>query len=79
MNGFASVGTIAGCCFCASRSFTTPPHELAAGDQITGFGPFVASSVHPSDSSDAPTPDDTFVTCTNEHLPSTLLSSPSSL
>src|SRR5689334_8750731 len=74
MNGLASPGTIAGCWRCASRSLTTPPHELADGDHTTGLGPFACSSLHPSESNVAAAPEDTFVTRTNEHLPSTLLS-----
>src|SRR5205085_6151223 len=77
MNGLASVGTMAGCCFCASRSLTTAPHELADGDHTTGLGPFCSSSAQPSASNEAPTPDETLWTLTNEHFPSTLLPSPS--
>src|SRR6185369_8908503 len=51
-----------------SRWFTTAPHALAAGDQITGCGPLVPGSGHPAASNAAPAPDALLFGRTNTHL-----------
>src|SRR5687768_7555671 len=58
MNGLASGSVMARPPLAVRRWFTTAPHERAAGDQITGRGPFAASSGQPLVSRSAPTPDD---------------------
>src|SRR3989442_8739108 len=45
--GLASLGAMGGWPWSARRWLTTAPHDDAAGDQITGLGPLVASSGHP--------------------------------
>ena len=73
-NGFASAGAIAGCFLLARFWLRMAPHDEAAGDQITGFGPSVASSGQPSASNCAPSPDDVLCTATYEQVPLTVLS-----
>ncbi len=67
MNGFD--GSVIGAWPASiSRWFTTAPQALAAGDQITGCGPFVSGSGHPAASNAAPAPDALLLGRTNTHL-----------
>src|SRR5438270_5656199 len=61
-NGLAFVGAIADWPWSPRRWLTTAPHPDAAGDQMTGRGPLVASSCHPDASRSAAAPDDLFST-----------------
>src|SRR5205814_5485974 len=65
--GLASAGAMAGWPWSARRWLTTAPHDDAAGDQITGRGPLVASSDHPEAKRSAAAPDDLFSTFTVAH------------
>src|SRR5437870_4039839 len=71
----ALAGTMGRWPLSARRWLTTAPHELAAGDQITGRGPLVASSGQPLASRSAATPEDLFSTFTSQpFLPAAALS-----
>src|SRR6478735_3423678 len=71
MNGWASVGAIAGWPWSARRWLRMAPHDEDAGDQITGRGPSVFSS-HPPASNVWAAPDAFRWGRTKTHLPSTL-------
>src|SRR5688572_5979719 len=70
MNDLAPAGATALSPLLASCWFTTAPQELAAGDQMTGFGPSAASSVQPLTSAVAPAPEDLRCTRTTTQPPS---------
>src|SRR3954469_19536017 len=74
MNGRALVGATGGWPLAARALFTTAPHAEAAGVQMTGCGASVSVAVQPLARNCSPAPEFTFVTRTNEHLPSTLFS-----
>ncbi len=67
MNDLASSGAMAFSPLVVSRWFTTAPHELADGVQMTGWGPFSSLGCQPSERSCAPRPEDFFATFTNAH------------
>ena len=69
-----AVGATAFSPLLASCWLTTAPHELAAGDQMTGFGPSTVSSCQPLTRAVAPAPDDLRCTRTTTHPPSRALS-----
>src|SRR5437868_11606137 len=69
MNDLNVAGTTACWPLSVRRWLTTAPHALAAGEKITGFGPFVASSGQPWLRSVAWAPDDMLFTCTNTQPP----------
>src|SRR4051794_11885719 len=52
-----------------SESFSTAPHALAAGVQITGLGTSVALSGQPSASCCSPAPEETLATRTKPQVP----------
>ena len=72
MNETPGVGTYVDLPATARRWLSTAPHVFAAGDQITGRGPFDAGLGQPVSSSFSPAPDDTFATFTVMHLPLTV-------
>src|SRR5438874_8717511 len=46
-NDLGLAGAMGGCPLLWSASLSTPPHAVAAGDQITGLGSGVSSGCHP--------------------------------
>src|SRR5438105_1431337 len=66
MNGW-DLGAIGGCPASDRFWFRMAPHELAAGDQTTGRGPFVPGSGQPSASSCMASPDALLWMRTNTH------------
>src|SRR3954470_20281630 len=65
--GLASAGAIGGWPWSARGWFSTPPHDEAAGDQITGRGLLTWLSGHPFASRSAPAPEETFSILTVAH------------
>ena len=68
MNEVAPVGAIGGWPASASFWFKMVPQALEAGDQMTGAGPFTASS-QPSDRAVMALPEDFERTSTKTHFP----------